>query len=117
MKNIDFVIKKTALELNIPEDQVKVVVMEYWKTIYNKILTGSETAITVRHIGTFTVSRWKLYNYIKKIIAKIKRIRKTDKLTDEKKKEILDLEYKRLRNCLYHRNKIAIDYAIQFGNI
>lgn len=117
MKNIDFIIKKTARDLKLPENEVKLVVMEYWKSIYNKILTGSETTVTARHVGTFTVSRWKLNNYIKKIIAKIRRIKKTDKLSVEKKEEILTVEYKRLKNCLFHRDRIAKNYAEQFGNI
>lgn len=117
MKSIDFAIKKTALDLGLPEDKVKIVVMAYWKDIYGKILRGEETTLTVRHIGSFTVSRWKLYNYIRKIIEKIRRIRRSEKVLPEKKEELLGIEYKRLRLCLYHRNIIAKSYAEQFGNI
>lgn len=117
MRNIDFVIRKTAQELSIPEDQAKPVVMAYWDEIYKKIVSGKETTVTVRHVGSFAISRFKLNLYIRKILDKIKRFKKTDKLTSEKKEECVTEEKRKLTRALFHRNKIAINYAQIFKNI
>jgi len=108
LKGIDYVIRKTAAELNLPEDKVKPVVMEYWETIYKRLLKLETTTITARHLGSFTISRFKLNNFIQKSIDKIRRIRATDKLSQEKKDEIVMDEYKRLRTALARRNELAI---------
>lgn len=117
MKNIDIAIKKTALELGVPEDKAKVVVMAYWQEIYSKLLSGQRSAITVRHLGTFAMSRYKLNNYITKRVQKVKRVGKSVRLTDEEKEEIITNEKKRLSLALIHRNDIATQYAENFGNI
>lgn len=116
MKSIDFAIRKAAKDLDIPEDKAKVVVMEYWNTIYKKLLSGSNSAITVKHVGTFAISRYKLNISIRKKIGKIRRIR-ISKLSPEKKEEILTDDFKRLTLMLKHRNDIARQYAENFGNI
>jgi hypothetical protein len=117
MKSIDVVIRKTAGEMGIPEDQAKVVVMEYWNTIYKKLLSGEETAITVRHVGTFAMSRFKLYRLIRRRIGKIRYTKKNEKITEEFREIILADEYKKLSLAMKHRNTIAIEYAENFGNI
>lgn len=108
MKGIDYVIKKTAAQLDIPEQKVDKVVMEYWDSIYKKLLKAEQTTVTVRHIGSFTISRFKLNNFIQKVIDKIRRVRKTDKISLEKKQETLDVEYKRLKKACLRRNELAI---------
>jgi hypothetical protein len=117
LKGIDFAIRKAALELDIPEDQAKVVIMQYWQTIYKNLLSGVNSAITVRHLGTFGMSRYKLNKYIEKRIKKIRNVEKSLKLSDEKKEEIITFEKKRLSLALIHRNDIAWQYAENFGNV
>lgn len=103
--------------MGIPEDKVKIVVMAYWNDIYKKLITGSNTAITVRHVGTFGMSRFKLKNNIKKRIAQIKGIEKSTRWEGEEKKQIIEEQKMKLRKALKHRNEIAINYAKNFGNI
>lgn len=117
MKNIDIAIKKAALDMDIPEDKAKVVVMAYWQEIYSKLLSGQRSAITVRHLGTFAMSRYKLNNYITKRLQKLKRVKKSVRLTDEEKEIIITNEKKRLTLALKHRNDIAWQYAQNFGNV
>lgn len=117
MKGIDFAIKKAAKELDVPEDQAKVVIMQYWQTIYKILLSGSKSAVTVRHLGTFAMSRYKLNKYIEKRIKKIRNVEKSLKLSDEKKEEIITFEKKKLSLALVHRNDIAWQYAKNFGNV
>lgn len=117
MKSIDFAIRKAALELNIPEDQAKLAVMGYWETIYKKLLSGSNSAITVRHVGTFAMSRYKLNKYIEKRIRKVRNVEKSLRLSAEEKEKIITFEKKKLTLALRHRNDIAWQYAKNFGNV
>ena len=78
---------------------------------------GTERAITVRHVGTFAISKWKLGKMILKLVGKMKRIRKSGKLSEEKKKKILENCTDTLSLALKHRNTIATEYAENFGNI
>jgi hypothetical protein len=117
LKGIDFAIKKAALELDIPEDQAKKVIMEYWQSIYKRLLAGEDSAITVRHVGTFAMSKYKLGRYISKRIKKVKRVEKSINLNDEKKKEIITFEKGKIKKALKHRNDIAWNYAKNFGNV
>lgn len=114
MKNLEYVIKKTAKELNLPEDQVRTVLGEYWKTGLSNIFTLGQTTISFRHIGNFTVSRYKLNNYIRKQIGKIRRMKTLDTVSEEKRKEILDHYNKKLRTALEQRNILAIHYQKMF---
>lgn len=117
MKSIDLAIRKAAIELDIPEDKAKVVVMEYWDTLFSKLLSGQHSTLTARHIGTFVMSRYKLNNLICKSISSIRNVRNSKTLSDKKKKETLDKYYRRLRTALKHRNELAISYAKIFGNV
>jgi len=114
MKNIDFVIKKTAKELGQPEDQVRKVLMEYWKTGMSNIFSLEKTTVSFRHIGSFTVSRYKLYNYLKKQIGKIRRMKTLDTVSEEKRAEILKIYHEDLRTALVQRNILAIHYQKRF---
>lgn len=108
MKGINYVIKKTASQLNKPEDQVQKVVMEYWETVYKKVLKLEKTTVTVRHLGNFTISRYKLNNFISKCIKRIRNLNNSTRLPEEKKKDMLETEYKRLRKACLRRNELAI---------
>ncbi len=117
MKNIDSAIKKVSALLNIPEEKVKPVIMEYWENIYKKILKGEETTITARHIGTFTVSHYKLRPYILEKLRKIRNYKIAVNITEEKRIECITEETEKLRKALVHRNELAIQYAKMFKNI
>lgn len=117
MRSIDSAIKKAAIEWNIPEDQAKPIIMEYWETIYRKIVGGKFTAITARHIGTFAMSRYKLNINIRKTIKTLRRIKANNNIEPLKKEKIISDFEKKLKLALKHRNEIAIRYAQNFGNI
>lgn len=116
MKNIEFVIKKTAKELGLPEDQVRMVIMEYWKDGMANIFSLGETTVSMKYIGNFTISRYKLYNYLRKQIGKIRRMQKLKTVSEEKRVEILKIYYNNLRTALVQRNILAIHYQKMFKN-
>lgn len=118
MKNIEYVIKKTALELNVPEDQAKILIMGYWQESYEQVLSMKAEVIGWKHIGILTSSRYKINNYIRKAIKKIRGVQNSKEYTDEKlKQDILEKKYSKLRQALKRRNLLAIQYAKEFGNI
>ena len=107
MKGIDYVIKKTAGQLNLPEAEVKVVVMKYWDTIYKRLLKLEKTTITARHLGSFTISRYKLNNFISKLIRSIKTLPDTP-MSEETRENIYKIRIARLKTACQRRNEIAI---------
>lgn len=117
MKNLDIAIKKAAQELDIPVDQAKVVVNAFWERVYKDLIGGKNVTTTVRHIGSFTISRKKLYLNIRKRIGKIRNYRTTTRFTEETKALYIEREMHNLRRALVHRNTLAIQYAKIFGNI
>lgn len=116
MKNIDYVIHKTATELGLPEDKVKTVIMEYWKTATLRLINLQATTVSIRHVGNFTVSRYKLNNYIRKRIEKIRFTRNTDKYDEQRRAEMLDFHTSKLRQALVQRNILAKHYRKIFKN-
>jgi len=120
LKNIDYVIKKTAADLKLPEEKIRPVIEAYWKAVYNKVVNGldpGKTTLFMRNIGLFTVSRYKLNNFIQKRIDKIRGMTKSDKYTDKQKEEFIERHKKKLSLSLKYRNLVAKDYAEKFGNI
>ena len=114
MKNITNVIKKTATDLNLPEDQVNAVVMAYWNEIYRKLNSLESTTVTIRHVGSFTISKRKLYSLINKFIFRIKSYERGEPLPFSKPKEKeLEVIHKirlKLRKALEKRNILANHY-------
>ena len=117
MKGIEVAIQKTAEQLNLPEEKVRPIILEYWRTIYYKLIRLESMTISVRNVGIFTISRYKLNNYIKKTIYKIRNTKKSTRLSEEKKNSIIEAMTTKLKIALKMRNKIAISYAKQFKNI
>jgi hypothetical protein len=111
MKNIDYVIQKTASELQLPVDQARMVIMEYWKTATSRLVNLEATTVSMRHIGNFTVSRYKLNKYIRKRILRIRNTMKNNVTEPVKKQEILDFHYSKLRKALVQRNILAKHYV------
>lgn len=122
MKNIDYAIKKTVTDLSLSgkEKQVKNLIDRYWSEVYDKMVNGlpeEKSTLFLRNIGMFTVSRYKLNNFIKKKIGKIKGMAKSEKYSDDVKKEFIGKQKKKLTLSLSYRNLVAKDYAEKFGNI
>jgi hypothetical protein len=120
LKNIDYAIRKTALDMDLPEDKVKMVVDRYWEELYRKMVKGMDdgkTTLFLRNIGLFTVSKFKLSNFIKKRIAKIRGMMKSEKYTDKQKEDFVNRHKKNLSLSLKYRNLLAKDYAEKFDNI
>ena len=110
MKGLDYVIKKTALELNLPEDQVKILVTSYWKELYRGVTKVNGQSYFVKGVGTFTISKYKLNNFIKKRIAKIRFVT-NGPLEGDKRQKRLDTHYHKLRVTLRYRNQLAKQYS------
>jgi hypothetical protein len=110
MKNIDYVIKKTSKELGLPEDQVKTVLNEYWKAGMSNIIHMKSTTTTFRHIGNFTVSKFKLRNYLKKMFGRLRRYKKEGVV----KQDVLDENIQKLRTALEQRDILAKHYNSMF---
>lgn len=110
MKGLDFVIKKTANDLNLPEEQVKILVTSYWSKVYKGVTMVKGQGFFIREVGTFTISRHKLRVFIRKRIAKIRFIL-NGPLTGERRQKRLDTHYKKLRIALHYRNELAKQYS------
>ena len=109
MKSIDTIIKKTAFDLNLPEDQVKILVKQYWETLYKGVTKVNGRSYFVRGVGTFTISKYKLDGFIRKRIYKIRSV-KVAVLDEKKKTKRLELHYSKLKIALYYRNELAKQY-------
>lgn len=123
MRNIDYAIRKTAIDLNIENksEEVKTVIMRYWKevrdkTVYNK-MELDKTTLFLRGIGIFTISHYKLNKFILKLISKIRGMNRSVKYTEEVKQSHTLKLMNRLKKALVHRNILAIYYAKYYKNI
>lgn len=120
MKNLDYAIKKTVNDKDLPEGPVRILIERYWQEAYDKIVNGMDdgkSTLFLRNVGMFTVSKYKLTNFIKKKIDKIKGMRDSDKYTPEQKEEFEKRHKQKLALSCKYRNLIAKDYAEKFGNI
>lgn len=117
MKNLEYVVRKTALELNLPEEKVRTIINAYWYKAFSGLVHLDETTVTIRHVGSFSVSRYKINNYIRKRIQKIRFLQGEPKLDEEKREEYLKYNYEKLSKALIQRNIIAKQYAKMFDNI
>lgn len=109
MKGIDYVIKETAAREFQPEEQIKKLLTKYWKEIYNSVLSLEHNTVAVRNLGVMTVSKFKLNNFIKKRISKIKLIKKKN-ISEITREKLLNQHYNRLKIALERRNSLAIQY-------
>jgi hypothetical protein len=106
MKNIDYVTKKVAKELQLNEDIVSKIYYDfYWKNVvFPKIKSFEYTAITLPKLGTLYLSYYKLRKEITDIIFRLRRVRDNDTLTDGKRKQLDDHYVNYLRKLLLRRN-------------
>lgn len=93
------------MDLGISEDEVKTVVMEYWTSIYNNILNLDSTTVSIRHIGNFTISRYKLRNFLSNHIKRYKKV----KVLENKEKLLYSLMFK-IDKASEKRNVLAEHY-------
>src|SRR5687768_6498775 len=115
MKNLEFVIKKTAADLGLPETIVRPIVTEYWKASMESIVKLKATTTSIRYVGNFAVVRYKLYKYIRKMIGKIRRMKKATTVSEQKRQESLATYTAQLRLALRERNVLAHHYQKMFN--
>jgi hypothetical protein len=117
MKNLDYVIKKTAIDLKLPETEVKKVVEGWWEEVHYQIANVKSTTIAIRKIGVITVSKLKIRTFIKDTIRKIRSTIISKRFSEQNKQKYITVYKKRLRNALVQRDILAQDYAKEFGNV
>lgn len=115
MKNIEVLYTALSKQLDLPEKVVRAVYNYYWsKGVKNKMNQLEENAVYVPFIGTFGVSRRKLYGEIKAKIGLIRyyedNVSNMDATIIEERKE---KTYNTLRKLLERRNEIAHLYIKQ----
>jgi len=110
MKNIDYVIKKTASDLGLPENKVRHVILEYWKEGFQNIITFTERTTSFKFIGSFTVSKFKLDKFIEKRIQQLARTKESKKITEEKRAMLLEIYQKDLELALIEKTNIDESY-------
>ena len=117
MKNLDFVIKKTAIDLGLPEAEVRKVVEGWWEEAYDQIRNVKSTTIAIRKIGVITVSKLKVRIFILNTIRKIRSTIASKRFSEDNKRKYIEKYKKRLKHALVQRDILAQDYAEEFGNI
>jgi hypothetical protein len=109
MKNINIVNKVIAKKVDKPLHVVAAINSHYWKTSRDKLVKAEPTTIFWKHIGSITISKYKVYSEIRRFIKKIKTTRVSEKYSQEGRERILRIAYERLTMLLKHRNNIAQD--------
>lgn len=120
MKGIDYVIKKTIKDLNLPEDKredAKKLIMAYWKEIADQIIRIDSTTVAIRKLGVITVSKLKIRKFIFDTIKHIRNMKLSKKYSEASKDNYVNVHTKKLKKALIQRNILAKDYAEKFGNI
>jgi hypothetical protein len=111
IETISIVNKEVSKRLGIQEDIIKSVNAFYWKNVKGSINTAQNTSIRINNLGTYVISRTKLWILIKRRIKEIRYFRTTTKEFKVKDRDtsINDL-ITELRILLQRRNDIAIIY-------
>ena len=115
MKNLDYIILKTANDLDLDKETVKTLVNAYWNEVNRKVIGFETRTVGIRGVGTITISKYKLRDYILKKIRIIKRLKLSKKYSEQKKAEMIAEAKEKLRMALKHRDEIAKEYAIKFN--
>lgn len=114
MKSIQIINKIVAREKNIKEDLVEKINKFYWKKVRAALSDFSDTSVSIKHIGTITISRRKLNFFIKKLIGKIRVIRAGNRHKESTKALLLETNYNKLKKALVQRNIIANLYYDEY---
>lgn len=110
------IIRQTAKKLEISEDLIKTIYDFYWKEgVKGAMRSGQNTAIRVSKVGTFMVSRRKLYRHIQKHIFYIRHLRSQPEEIFKRtsKEEMIERYYIDLKVLLERRNELAKLYLKQ----
>jgi hypothetical protein len=114
MRDLYYISKKISKEKQIDLDIVEKVNKFYWKEVRRQMNSLDNTAVHVKNLLTFSVSRYNLRKEIQKVINKIRLIRTNNKFV--KKEPLLAFQYEVLRKLLKSRNKLAILYKELYYN-
>jgi|SRR5688572_8331500 len=114
MQSIQIINKIVAREKGISEDLVEKVNKFYWKNVRATLSEFSDTSVSIKHIGTITVSRRKLNFFITQLIRKIRVIRAGTKHKESTKALLLETNMNRLKKALVQRNIIAKLYYDEY---
>jgi len=108
MKDIHIVSKLVARENNLDPDLVEDVNAFFWKVGVRAALSSMDyTSVSIKHIGTITVSKRKVDQMIITLIRKIRNIRKSTRYKQSTTELLLELNYDKLRKALKQRNILA----------
>jgi hypothetical protein len=110
MKNIDVVNKIIADKYTQDERSVKLINSFYWKKLRSKLVGAEVQAVSVKGLGTFTVSYYNLYENISETIKKIRSLRKSENLPEKSKTIRLEININRLRALLKRRDEVSKQY-------
>lgn len=109
MKNINIVNKVIAKKVDKPLHIVAAVNSHYWKASRDKLVKSEPTTIYWKHIGSITISKFKVYSEIRRIIKRIRKTKVSDKYSQEGRDRMIESFITKLTMLLRHRNNIAID--------
>jgi len=114
------VVRQVAKRLEVTEEAAKIVYDFYWREgIVGSIRSGKYTSIRASKLGTFTVSKRKLYKEIYKYIAYIRFLKAKDSNSFKRytKEEAIQKYKKDLKLLLERRNDLANLYNKQNDTI
>lgn len=108
------VIKKTSEQLCLPENEVKTIVLFYWKYFRKEMSSLNRTKVLIHGLGTFHIKPWKISKRIEDLKIKIKKegwhggSKRKIKIYQERREElrILKAIYAETSKELQRRGKI-----------
>lgn len=114
IETISHINREISKELSIDESLVKSINAFYWKSIRDTVSSGEHTSIRLNSLGTYVISRRKLWIYINKLIKQIRYFRKNvDKVFKNKtREEYIEDRVNELRLILKRRDDLAKVYKI-----
>lgn len=110
MKNIHTVNKLISRELNFDEKLVESINSFFWKDVRSQLSNLDSTSVAIKHLGTITVSKRKVDQFIRMTIYKIRGIKKSVKYKESTKEIMLETHMNRLKKALIRRNELAKQY-------
>lgn len=111
MKNIQIVSRLVARENSFDPALVEDVNNFFWKVGVRASLSSMEyTSVSIKHLGTITVSKRKVDYMIRTLIRKIRNIRKSKRYKQSTIELLLDTNFDKLRKALKQRNILATQY-------
>ena len=110
MQNIQTVNKLIAREHNIQEDIVESVNSFYWKSVRKSLSSFENLSVSLKYIGTITISRRKINYYIGYLIRKIRKIKASTIFKETTKEHLIEVNTNKLRKALKQRDALAKQY-------